>query len=48
MRVPNRLADYDSDVDRWHVDTEKVTDAVEAAEGVEAVEPGDETDAKSN
>jgi hypothetical protein len=48
MRVSNRLADYDSDVDRWHVDTEKVTEAVEAAEGVEAVEPGDETDAKSN
>ncbi|WP_262179072.1 DUF5828 family protein [Haloarcula laminariae] len=48
VRVSNRLADYDSDVDRWHVDTEKVTDAVEAAEGVEAVEPGEETDAKSN
>ncbi|WP_324664945.1 DUF5828 family protein [Haloarcula sediminis] len=48
VRVSNRLADYDSDVDRWHVDTEKVTEAVEAAEGVEAVEPGEETDAKSN
>jgi hypothetical protein len=48
MRVSNRLAAFDSDVDRWHVDTEKITDAVEAAEGVEAVEPGDETDANSN
>ena len=48
MHVSNRLADYDRDVDRWHVDTEKVTEAVEAAEGVEAVEPGEETDANSN
>ena len=48
VRVSNRLADYDSAVDRWHVDTEKVTEAVEAAEGVEAVEPGEETDANSN
>jgi hypothetical protein len=48
MRVSNRLADYDQDVDRWHVDTEKVTEAVEAAEGVDAVEPGDERDPKTN
>jgi hypothetical protein len=48
LRVSNRLADYDQDVERWHVDTEKVTDAVEAAEGVDAVEPGEETDAKTN
>jgi hypothetical protein len=48
VRVSNRLADFDSDVDRWHVDTEKVTEAVEAAEGVEAVEPGAETDANSS
>jgi len=46
--VSNRLADFDQDVDRWHVNTEKVTEAVEAAEGVDAVEPGDETDAKTN
>jgi hypothetical protein len=48
IRVSNKLADYDSAVERWHVDTEKETDAVEAAEGVEAVEPGDPTDAKTN
>ncbi len=48
MRVSNRLADYEQDVERWHVDTEKVTEAVEAAEGVDAVEPGEETDAKTN
>jgi hypothetical protein len=47
IHVSNKLADYKS-VDRWHVDTEKETDAVEAAEGVEAVEPGDPTDAKTN
>jgi len=48
MRVSNRLADYDSDVDRWHVDTEKVTEAVEAAEGVDAVEPGEDGDPHTN
>ena len=48
MRVSNRLADYDSDVDRWHVDTEKVTEAVEAAEGVDAVEPGEDGDPNTN
>ncbi|WP_284006752.1 DUF5828 family protein [Haloarcula pelagica] len=48
LRVSNRLADYDQSVERWHVDTEKVTEAVEAAEGVDAVEPGEETDAKTN
>ncbi|MBX0296016.1 DUF5828 family protein [Haloarcula nitratireducens] len=48
MRVSNRLADFDQSVDRWHVDTEKATGHVEAAEGVEATEPGEETDAKTN
>jgi hypothetical protein len=48
VRVSNLLADFEQEVDRWHVDTEKVTEAAEAAEGVEAVEPGDETDAKTN
>ncbi|MFB6075172.1 MAG: DUF5828 family protein [Haloarculaceae archaeon] len=47
-RVSNRLADYEQSVERWHVDTEKETEAVEAAEGVDAVEPGEETDAKTN
>ncbi len=40
MRVSNKLADFEQAVDRWHVDTEKVTEAVEAAEGVDAVETG--------
>jgi len=34
--VSERLAEYDHEVDRWHVDTEKETKTVEAAEGVEA------------
>ncbi|MFC7167140.1 DUF5828 family protein [Halospeciosus flavus] len=33
--VGDRLRDYDDRVDRWHVDTEKVTENVEAVEGVE-------------
>ena len=48
MRVSNLLADFDKSVDRWHVNTEKVTEAVEAAEGVEATEQDEETDAKTN
>ncbi|MFC3959635.1 DUF5828 family protein [Halovivax cerinus] len=34
-RVSNTLADLDDEVDRWHVETEKDTETVEAAEGVE-------------
>ncbi|AGN01392.1 hypothetical protein L593_07225 [Salinarchaeum sp. Harcht-Bsk1] len=33
--VGDRLRDYEDEVDRWHVDTEKETAHVEAAEGVE-------------
>ncbi|MBO4247587.1 MULTISPECIES: DUF5828 family protein [Halomicrobium] len=50
-RVSNRLADFDSDVDRWHVNTEKEIEAAATAEGVEVSEEetGDEeTDAKTN
>jgi hypothetical protein len=36
IRVSNKLADYEKAVDRWHIDTPKETDSVEAAEGVEA------------
>jgi hypothetical protein len=48
IKVSNKLADYERSIDRWHVDTQKETDGVEAAEGVEAVESGDPTDAKTN
>ncbi len=53
-RVSNRLADYETSVDRWHVNTEKETEAVQAAEGVEVTdaevepEPEKDTDAKTN
>ena len=33
--VSDRLSQYDDEVDRWHVDIEKETEAAEAAEGVE-------------
>jgi len=48
LRVSNRLADFESEVDRWHVDTEKETDSVEAAEGVEAPESEPRADSKTN
>ena len=33
IRVSNKLADYETSVDRWHVDTPKETDVAEAVEG---------------
>jgi hypothetical protein len=49
--VSNRLADYEADLDRWHVNTEKTTETAELTEGVEAPneDDGDEDlDAKTN
>ena len=43
--VSDRLAEYDERVTRWHVDTEKATETVEAAEGVEP--PTEEGEGKS-
>jgi hypothetical protein len=43
--LAERLYDYDDAVDRWHVDTEKQTAAVEAAEGVEP--PAEDNDGQS-
>ena len=34
--VSDRLGEFETDVDRWHVDTEKRTSVAEAVEGVEA------------
>ncbi|WP_136689586.1 DUF5828 family protein [Halorhabdus amylolytica] len=49
IRVSNKLADYEQTVDRWHVDTEKETEAPQAAEGVEVPSnDDDEMDAKTN
>jgi len=44
-RVSNILAAYESEIDRWHVETEKRTEDVAAAEGVEP--PDDEGGPKS-
>ena len=33
--VSDRLAEYEDEVDRWHVDTQKTVEAAEAAEGAE-------------
>jgi hypothetical protein len=48
IRVSNLLADYESDVERWHVNTEKETASVEAAEGVEPPAERDSPDSKTN
>jgi hypothetical protein len=46
-RVSAKLADYEDEVNRWHVATEKRTDTAEAAEGVEAPEEPDEPHSKT-
>jgi len=48
IHVSNKLADYESEVDRWHVNTEKETATVEAIEGVEPPDNGDDPDSKTN
>ena len=42
--VSDRLAAYEDEFDRWHIDTEKVTETVEAAEGVEPPNGGSESE----
>lgn len=37
-QVSDLLSEYEDTIDRWHIDTEKQTETVEAAEGVEAPE----------
>jgi hypothetical protein len=48
IRVSNLLADYDEEVERWHLNTEKETDTVEAAEGVESPADNGGPDADTN
>ena len=48
IHVSNKLADFESEVDRWHVNTEKETDAIEAAEGVQSPDNGNDTTSKTN
>jgi len=40
--VSDQLGEYEDTIDRWHVATEKQTENVEAAEGVEPPEPQDD------
>ncbi|MFB6194549.1 MAG: DUF5828 family protein [Haloplanus sp.] len=46
--VSDRLTDYESDVDRWHVDTEKETEVAEVVEGVEPPPSGGESKSTTN
>jgi len=48
IRVSNKLADFEQAVDRWHVDTRKETDSVEAAEGVEAPSTAEDASIDTN
>lgn len=45
--VADQLEDYETDIKRWHVDTEKDTEIVEAAEGVEAPDTGSDADSST-
>jgi hypothetical protein len=48
LHVSDLLADYESAVERWHVNTEKETASVEAAEGVDPPAERDSHDSKTN
>lgn len=46
--VSERLREYDESIDRWHVDTERDTETVEAAEGVDLPESEESTRSTMN
>jgi hypothetical protein len=46
--ISERLGEYEDAVDRWHIDTEKETGTVEAAEGVEPPPESDEPSSTTN
>jgi hypothetical protein len=46
--VSDRLADYESTVDRWHVDTEKETEVAEVVEGVDPPPSGGDSKSTTN
>ncbi|MDQ2056266.1 MULTISPECIES: DUF5828 family protein [Halobellus] len=46
--VSDRLGEFDDEVTRWHVDTEKETETVEAAEGVEPPQSEDRSRSTTN
>ncbi len=45
--VSDRLTDYENDVERWHVNTEKETESAELVEGVAVPEEDDDIDANT-
>ena len=47
-RVSERLAEYDDEIDRWHVTTEKRTAVSEAVEGTEAPDENSTADFTTN
>ncbi|USZ66833.1 DUF5828 family protein [Halorussus salilacus] len=47
QHVSEKLSAYEDEIDRWHVDTEKRTDTVEAAEGVEPPSEPEEPTSKT-
>jgi hypothetical protein len=47
-KVSERLGEYEEGVDRWHVTTEKRTEALESVEGGEVEEPKPDTDFTTN
>ncbi len=45
--IAEQLTEYADEVDRWHIDAEKETETVEAAEGVESPETEPDADART-
>ena len=45
--VADHLAEYEAEIDRWHVSAEKDTETAEAAEGVEAPETEPDSDSRT-
>lgn len=46
--VSDRLGEYENEIDRWHVDTEKETENVEAVEGVEPPKSDNQSKSTTN
>lgn len=48
IHISNALADYERTVDRWHVDCEKDTEALETVEGIEVPETAVDSEPTTN
>jgi hypothetical protein len=46
--VSRRLGEYENEIDRWHIDTEKQTETVEAVEGVEPPKSDNQSKSTTN